>query len=628
MNVLTMTGMTKTIGDKTLFHDISFTIGEEDKIGLLGINGTGKTTLLNIIAETDEPDQGTREQPTRYAIAYLSQQADLAPTDTVLEAVYGADTPSFRAIRVYEKALAAVQNDPENTTCQNALMTAQQQMDEAGAWDVNAEAKTILTKLGLTDFSKTVESLSGGQKKRVALAKALLAPADLLILDEPTNHLDYSSIRWLQEYVKRLKKAVLFVTHDRYFLDETAQKIWELDGGRLFEYKGNYADFLEAKAVREENEAAEQSKKESLFKKELAWIRRGAKARTTKQKARIQRFETLEEDVQKKSNGASLEMELGGTRLGRKVMELKGVKKAFNGQPVVGPVSFLFKPGDRIGIIGPNGSGKSTLLNMLAGRLMPDEGEIDRGQTVKIGYYTQENEDMNENMRMIEYVRESADVIELKDGSFKTAAQMLETFLFPSHAHGTLIRKLSGGEKRRLYLLKILMSAPNVLLLDEPTNDLDTQTLTILEDYLDSFPGVVITVSHDRYFLDKTATQLFVLSKGGCSFYYGSYSEYLEEDQARSEPALKPKEQKEPVETEKPQERKKKLSYMEMREWETIEEEMEQVEQRLEAVQSEMAEAGSDFDLLNRLMAEEKELEEKLAHMMERWEYLAEIAGV
>ncbi len=622
MKVYTMDGLTKTLGEKTLFNDISFSISEGDKIGVLGINGTGKSTLLNIIAGLDEYDKGAKDHPNDYSISYLSQNPQFNEELSIMEFLYASESPVFIAIKEYEKTLMQLQNNPDDTDVQSKLMNLQQQMDTLNAWDTSADAKTILTKLGLPDFSKKLAELSGGQKKRAALAKTLIETPDLLILDEPTNHLDYDSIKWLQEYVQKYKKAVLFVTHDRYFLDGVSSEIWELEKGQLFEYKGNYSDFLESKAIREENELLEQGKKESLFKKELAWMRKGAKARTTKQKARIQRFETLDEDVKNKTNQDSLEIELSGARLGKKVLELKSVTKSFGSQPILHDFSFLFKRGDRIGIVGRNGSGKSTLLNIVSGREMIDSGELDIGQTVKIGYYTQENDDMNDNLRMIEYIRETADSIQLKDGSYISAAQMLERFLFPMYTHGTPIRKLSGGEKRRLYLLNILMSAPNVLLLDEPTNDLDTQTLTILEDYLETFPGVVITVSHDRYFLDKVCHQLLVFKGTSViDYYYGSYSDFLEEKEEPAEVEVKTA----LVPQQRP-ERKKKMSYSETREWETIEEDMEVAEQRLTDISSEMATAGSDFEKLRLLMEEESELKAKLDHMLERWEYLAELA--
>ncbi|WP_409301252.1 ABC-F family ATP-binding cassette domain-containing protein [Peribacillus sp. SCS-155] len=627
MKVFSMDKLTKTQGEKTLFKDIAFSITEGDKIGIVGVNGTGKSTLLNIISGLDEGDREERDHPNDYKISYLSQAPVFDENLNVLEFLFASETPIFSLIKNYEQTLLQLQQQPENTQVQERLLTLQQNMDESGAWDVNANAKAILTRLGLPDFSKKLVELSGGQKKRAALAKALIETPDLLILDEPTNHLDYQSIVWLEDYLSKYQRSVLFVTHDRYFLDRISSKIWELSKGSLYEYKGNYGDFLEAKAAREENESNAMSKKQSLYKKELAWIRTGAKARTTKQKARIQRFETLESGLKGKNSQDKLDIELSGSRLGKKVIELSGVTKAYGSQKILDHFSFLFKPQDRIGIVGNNGTGKSTLLNILAGRESMDHGEFDQGQTVKLGYYTQENEDLNENMRMIEYIRETAESISLKDGSSISAAQMLERFLFPMSSHGTPIRKLSGGEKRRLYLLKILMSAPNVLLLDEPTNDLDTQTLTVLEDYLESFPGVVVTVSHDRYFLDKTCRELLVFKgHGQVDHFYGSYSEFLEETVVKEksqEPAVK---KAEPVKSPPEKPKKKRLSYNESREWEEIEGKMAEVEDRLAAIGVEMAAVGSDYTKAQELMKEEQDLNEKLEYMIERWTILAEKA--
>ncbi|MDQ0217986.1 ABC transporter ATP-binding protein [Peribacillus cavernae] len=625
MKVFSIDHLEKMQGEKLVFKDVSFSITEGDKIGIIGVNGTGKSTLLNIIAGVEESDGGTVDHPKDYTISYLSQAPVFDERLTVLEYLFAGDTPTFSLIKDYEKTLLLLQDNPEDSNTQEHLLKLQQSMDETNAWDTNANAKTILTKLGLYDFSRKLSEMSGGQKKRAALAKTLIENPDLLILDEPTNHLDYDSITWLEDYLAKYQQSVLFVTHDRYFLDRISSKVWELAQGNLYEFRGSYTDFLESKAIREENESLQRSKQESLFKKELAWIRTGAKARSTKQKARIQRFETLEGDLKNKSYSESLEIELSGSRLGKKVLELKGISKSFGNQQILEGFSFLFKPGDRIGVVGSNGTGKSTLLNILSGRQTIDEGEIETGQTVKLEYYTQENEDMDESLRMIEYIRETAESIALKDGTYITAAQMLERFLFPMNTHGTPIRKLSGGEKRRLYLLKILMSAPNVLLLDEPTNDLDTQTLTVLEDYLETFAGVVITVSHDRYFLDKTCKQLLVFKgEGKINFYYGLFSEFLEESKAYEAATIV----KQSAEITKPAEenkkKKKKLTYKEAKEWEEIEDKMEEVEERINVISKEMAAAGSDYGKIKALSDEEDELNEKLEYMIERWEYLAE----
>ena len=624
MKVYSMEHVTKTHGDKLLFQDVSFSISEGEKIGIIGINGTGKTTLMNIIAGLEESDAGDKDHPNDYTISYLMQAPDFDESLSIMEYMYQSSTPVFTLIKEYERTLVALQENPEDGTVQERLFKQQQQMDALNAWDTSANARTILNKLGLPDSTRKMGELSGGQKKRAALAKVLIETPDLLILDEPTNHLDFDSITWLEEYLAKYQKSVLFVTHDRYFLDRVSNKIWEIANNNLFEYKGNYADYLEAKAIREENESADRSKKESLYKQELAWIRRGAKARSTKQKARIQRFETLDSDLKDKQKKESLEMELGGSRLGKKVLELQGISKSFESQIICRDFSFLFKPGDRLGIVGKNGSGKSTFLNMLAGRESIDSGHLEVGQTVKIGYYTQESVDMDENMRMIEYIRETADSIALKDGSMISAAQMLERFLFPMSSHGTPIRKLSGGEKRRLYLLNILMSAPNVLLLDEPTNDLDTETLTVLEDYLDSFQGVVITVSHDRYFLDKICQQLLVFQgEGNIESFYGNYSEFLEQEKELPSSEQMPEKTPEPQQK-RPERKKKKLTYAESKEWEEIEDKLAETESRLKVITEEMAKAGSDFEKVRLLLEEENELNEKLEYMMERWEYLAE----
>ncbi|WP_409298202.1 ABC-F family ATP-binding cassette domain-containing protein [Peribacillus sp. SCS-26] len=622
MKVLSYNGLTKHQGEKLLFSDISFSITEGDKIGIVGVNGTGKSTLLHLIAGTEEGDSGSKDHPNDYKISLLEQDPEFEADTELLDYMYKSSSPLFVLIREYEKSIEELQENAEDAQIQERVFKLQEKMDAMNGWEVSASSKAILSRLGLSETSKKLGELSGGQKKRAALARTLIESPDLLILDEPTNHLDYQSIVWLEDYLAKYQGSVLFVTHDRYFLDKVSTKIWEIAGGRLFEYVGNYSGFLEGKALREETEKAQSSKKENLYRKELAWIRRGAKARSTKQKARIQRFEELEGSL-KSSQTASLSIDMTGTRLGKKVLEFKSVWKSFAGQPVVQDFSFLIKPGDRIGIVGRNGAGKSTLLNMIEGSVTADKGDLEIGQTVKIGYYKQENEDMDEEMRMIAYLRETAEVIHLKDGSTVSAAQMLERFLFPMNTHGTPIRKLSGGEKRRLYLLKILMSSPNVLLMDEPTNDLDTQTLTVLEDFLENFSGVVVTVSHDRYFLDKCAEQILIFQGGGqIDKYYGSYSEYLEEDAVKAaKPVLTAAPETSARQQEKP--KRKKLSYMELREWEGIEDKISSVEERIAAIQTELAGTGSDFEKANSLMKEEEDLSEELENLIERWTELS-----
>ncbi|MED4204130.1 ABC-F family ATP-binding cassette domain-containing protein [Neobacillus mesonae] len=625
MKMLTVEGLSKTYGEKQLFQEITFTIAEKERVGLIGVNGTGKSSLLKIVAGLDQPDAGKIVTGKDYSISYLQQQPEFDADRTVLEQVFYGDAPILKLMREYENTLYKLTNNPEDPIIQEELFRLQKQMDTLNAWDASTNAKAILTKLGIEDFEVRVGALSGGQKKRVALAQVLIAEPDLLILDEPTNHLDFDSVKWLEDYLSRYKGAILLVTHDRYFLDRVTNRIFELDRGQIFSYKGNYAAFLEAKAIREENEAATYEKQKNLFRRELEWIRRGAQARSTKQKARIQRFEQLDEKLASGKPGSEkLDISLSGSRLGKQVFELKDATKRYDDKTILNHFDLLIKPGDRIGIIGKNGTGKSTLLNILAKRIPLDEGEYNMGQTVKIAYYTQEGEDMDENKRMIEYIKETAQIVETSDGKTISAAQMLERFLFAPYTHGTPIRKLSGGEKRRLYLLKILMTAPNVLLLDEPTNDLDTQTLTVLEDYLEEFSGVVITVSHDRYFLDKVADQLLVLQgEGRIDSFYGNYSEYLEKESAAvvSKPAVPAA----PAEKAPEKEKKKRMTFKEKKEWEEIDDVIAATEEKLEEVQTLMAGAGSDFTKLQDLMKQETELSEKLEYLIERWSYLAEV---
>lgn len=624
MKILSIENLSKTYGEKQLFQDISFAIAEKERVGLIGINGTGKSSLLKIVAGVDVPDSGEIVMPKDYKIAYSSQAPTLNDNLTVLDQVFEGDAPVLLVVKEYEKALMAFEKNPDQQNSQDHLFELQRKMDAVDGWDVGTNAKTILTKLGITDFNKKIVELSGGQKKRVSLAQVLIQEADLLILDEPTNHLDYESVKWLEEYLSRYKGALLLVTHDRYFLDRVANRMFELEGGNLYSYKGNYAAFLEAKAIREENEAATLDKQRNLFRRELEWIRRGAKARTTKQKARIDRFESLDQQVSSAKQSEKLDISLSGSRLGKQVFELKNAYKSYGSKPILKDFNLLVKPGDRIGIIGSNGTGKSTLLNTLAGRLPLDSGEFIMGQTVKVAYYTQENDDMDENKRMIEYLKETAQVVSTSDGKTISASQMLERFLFPTYTHGTPIRKLSGGEKRRLYLLKILMTEPNVLLLDEPTNDLDTQTLTVLEDYLEEFPGVVLTVSHDRYFLDKVADQLLILKGDGeIDSFYGNYTEMLESRSGK----LEEKQSSQPIKvTEQEKPKKKRMSYKEKMEWETIDEDIAKAEERLKAISEEMAKTGSDFEKAQTLMNEETALNEKLEYLIERWSFLSELA--
>ncbi|KKB38520.1 ABC-F family ATP-binding cassette domain-containing protein [Bacillus thermotolerans] len=627
MRTLTVQDVTKSYGEKVLFDHLSFTISEKERAGLIGINGTGKSSLLRIVAGKDLPDEGEMKAPNDYSIAYLAQEPDLDPELTVMDHLFLSEAPVIQLLKAYEHTLKQLELEPDSQLVAEKLFDLQKQMDALGAWEASTNAKTIMTKLGIQDFNRKVGELSGGQKKRVALAQVLIETPDLLILDEPTNHLDYETIRWLEDYLSKYTGALLLVTHDRYFLDRVTNRIFELDRGRLYTYKGNYQDYIAAKAEREIQEAAAEEKRRNLYRRELAWMRRGAKARTTKQKARIDRFEQLEGKLGQGPKKDQLDLSVKGSRLGKQVFELKDVTKTFGEKVIIKDFNLIVKPGDRFGIVGKNGSGKSTFMNMLAGRIPFDSGEMITGQTVRIAYYTQERVDMDENQRVIAYIRESAEVVVTKAGETISAAQMLERFLFPMHAHGTPISKLSGGEKRRLYLLRLLMTQPNVLLLDEPTNDLDTETLTVLEDYLEDFPGVVITVSHDRYFLDKTADQLLVFEgDGAVDSYYGSYSDYLEEQsqlEKKTEPLPKEKKQEEQP---KSKAKKKKLTYNEQREWETIEDDIAKVEGRIEEAEKELEEAGSDFEKAQRLSEEIEQLNEQLEHYIERWSYLSEYA--
>ncbi|NOU93786.1 ATP-binding cassette domain-containing protein [Paenibacillus sp. LMG 31456] len=639
MSLVAIEHFNKSYGEKILFDDISFHINERQRIGLVGVNGTGKSSLLKAIAKLESVDSGKLVHANHFRVEYLPQNPEFDSSSTVLEQVFYGDTPLMQTLRDYEVALTALQEAPEDEKRQSRLFAVQQRMDTLNAWEASTTAKTVLTKLGIQDFTQKVGVLSGGQRKRVAMARVLIQPADLLILDEPTNHIDHTTVEWLEEFLSKWKGALLIVTHDRYFLDRVTNRILELDHGKLYSYEGNYAIFLEKKAERMEREASEEDKRQNLLRRELAWLRRGAKARSTKQKARIDRTVELRD---RKVNGPSeqLDMALGASRLGKKVMELEHVSKAFEGRNMVIDFSYIVMPDDRIGIIGPNGSGKSTFLNMLAGRLQPDAGTIDTGTTVKLAYYTQENVEMNEKQRVIEYIKEVAEVIRTANGESITAGQMLERFLFSPSLQWTPIGRLSGGERRRLYLLRTLMGEPNVLLLDEPTNDLDIQTLTILEEYLDDFPGAVITVSHDRYFLDRTSDHLFAFENGSIRRFQGNYSEYLET--VRSEEQTEAIDRKQqasaaqskdnavtssaPIDSSRKENtRPRKLSFKEQKEWDEIESKMATIENRLAEVKQGIERAGSDYGKVQELFAEEQLLTGQLEQTMDRWAELSEL---
>jgi ABC transport system ATP-binding/permease protein len=627
MSHLIVSNLTKTVGDKTLFKNIEFTIYEGERAGLIGINGTGKSTLLSILAGVQDADSIDMDHPNKYRVAYLEQDPKFEENTTVLQAVFSGNSPILQLNRAYEEAVSALASNPQSEKLQNELFRLQQQMDTDNAWDVNALAKQALTKLGIDMFDTQVTKLSGGQQKRVALAKVLIEPADLYLLDEPTNHLDVTSTEWLQEMVVRLKGAVIFITHDRYFLDETATHIYELADQTLYRHTGTYGDYLEARAIREEMQVATQAKMRNRYRSELKWIRRGAKARSTKQKARIQRFEALDEAIDRSNDQTDLEMGLATSRLGKKVIESDGISKRYGDRTIIQDFSFLLQQGDRIGIIGANGYGKSTLLNMLAGELEPDEGEVIVGSTVKRLHFKQALPPMNEKARMIDYIREASNDITDSNGERFSASQMLERFLFPLNVHGTPISKLSGGERKRLHLLKLLMEQPNVLLLDEPTNDLDIETLGVLEDFIENFPGVVITISHDRFFLDRIAKKLWILDgQGGVSESLDVYTDYLakvvsEQQQEAKEIKLdKPKQEKSKSE-------KKKLSFKEQKEWETIADDIAALEEKIMETEEEISNAGSDFTKLQQLTADLEGYNSEYDRLIERWSYLEEIVN-
>lgn len=618
--MLIIENLQKAYGDKMLFQEINCTITSDDRIGLIGINGTGKSTFLKAIAGYDTADKGLITHPKGYSIEYLAQTPKLDTSLTVIEQIYYGETTSMRVMRQYEQALALLETDPMHSGRQKHVLEMQHEMDAHEAWEANTKAKTILTRLGISDVNQSIQALSGGQKKRVALAKALIQPADLLILDEPTNHLDNDTIAWLEKYLASYKGALLLVTHDRYFLNRVTNKIFELANGTLYTYEGNYELFLEKKAEREEHERSEKQKHQNLLKKELSWLKQGVKARSTKQKARIDRIENMQ---QKKfhTKDESVAFQVGTKRLGKQVIELIEVEKAYQNKKLVSAFNYLIERGERLGIIGKNGSGKSTLLNLIAQRQEPDAGEIRIGETVQIGYYTQEEEEIDGDLRVIDYIKEVAQVIRTTDNNEVTAEQMLERFLFPRPKQWTYIRRLSGGEKKRLYLLKVLMTEPNVLLLDEPTNDLDVQTLSVLEEYLTQFPGVVIAVSHDRYFLDRVVDTLLVFTEDGqIQHFYGNYSAYLvvQEEKESNRQSVK-------IETKHThkEKKKKKLSYHEQKEWASIEEEIMALENKIEQYHGEIQTAGSDFEKVQELYEMQRKLEEELDRKMLRWEELS-----
>ncbi|MBQ4842662.1 ABC-F family ATP-binding cassette domain-containing protein [Bacillus safensis] len=619
MSLLNVEGLYKTYGEKTLFDHISFHIEPKERIGLIGPNGTGKSTLLKVIAGLESYEEGDITKAGTLDIEFLEQDPDMTGNETILDYIFSGTAPMIQTMKAYERALADLEHDPQNEAKQEALMRMQNRMDQEDAWDANLSAKTILTKLGVKDVSRSVHALSGGQKKRVAIAKNLIQPAGLLILDEPTNHLDNATIEWLEGYLSQYSGAVILVTHDRYFLNRVANRIYELNQGQLYTYKGNYEVFLEKRAEREAEAQVKETKRQNLLRRELAWLRRGAKARTTKQKARIGRVEELKDQKGPDAKG-ELDFAIGSHCLGKQVIEAEDLSISFAGQTLVERFTDLVVPGDRIGFIGLNGVGKTTLLNCLAGKIEPTSGQLTIGQTVRIGYYTQDHKEMNDELTIIEYIKETAEIVKTSGGVIVTAEQMLERFLFPRSMQRTYIRKLSGGERRRLYLLKVLMEEPNVLFLDEPTNDLDTETLSILEDYLEQFPGVVITVSHDRYFLDRVVHRLLVFEGNGrISHFQGAYSDYMEQEKEQKRTETKPAEKQ----VEAAPKKRKKLSYKDQLEWDGIEDRIQALEEKHQQLETSIVEAGSDFGKIQELMDEQKAVAEELEQAMDRWTELS-----
>lgn len=585
MNIINIENLTKTFGDRVILSDVSLGINEHDKIGIIGVNGTGKTTLLRMIAGIEEADSGNIIMMNNVTVSMLPQVPVFKKNETIISYV----------------SKGGIKGD---------------------SWDKESEAKTILTRLGIGDFSQDINTLSGGQKKRVALARTLINPTDILIMDEPTNHLDNDMTEWLEEYLKKYRGVLIMVTHDRYFLDSVTNKIVEIDNKKLYSYNENYSGYLELKCQREDMEAATERKRKSILRNELKWVMRGARARSTKQKARLNRYEEMKaiRGIEEKQQ---IELESVYTRLGNKTIEVNNISKAYGEKHIINDFSYIFTKGINVGIVGNNGCGKTTFLDIISGSHEPDGGYVEIGDTVKIGYFTQEIKNMNPEERVIDYVRDIAEFLPTKTGKI-SASKMLERFLFTSDMQYTRIEKLSGGEKRRLYLLSILMKAPNILILDEPTNDLDISTLTVLEDYIDGFDGIVITVSHDRYFLDRVVDRILAFDgHGNINQYEGGYTDYRNKISATLEPVNESKEVK--VKTEKSQERKRKLSYNEKREYETIDEEIAELESKIEDIEKGIAEKSSDYSELNRLMEEKAELESELEKKMDRWVYLNEL---
>lgn len=634
MNLIALDKVSKGYGEKMLLQEISFGIEEGDKIGLLGINGSGKSTLLKLLAGHEESDQGQIVRKKNLRMQYLSQNPAFDPSDTVMDTVIRGDAPVMKILQQYRATVIAMEHHPLTDSLQQALSELSQQMEAMDGWTLESEARNLLTRLGVQQFDAKMKDLSGGQRKRVALAAALMNPTDVLLLDEPTNHLDNQAIDWLEIYLQRFSGALLMVTHDRYFLERVSRKIIEIERGQLFSYPGNYSVYLEKKLEREQIDLVMADKKQALLRKELTWIRKGARARSTKQKARIERFEKLQ-DEPTRSNGQNLQISSNASRLGKKTIVLENISHGYQGQKIIEAFSYRLARNERMGIVGPNGVGKTTLLAIMKGEVIPRQGSIEIGDTVKIGYFPQESNNLPEDMRVIDYIREAGEYLP-SGKKMVSAAQMLETFLFPPDAHWNRLQKLSGGEKRRLHLLRILMTAPNVLLLDEPGNDLDIETLKILEDYLDDFPGAVVAVSHDRYFLDRICEKILAYEGAGKFVEYpGNYSDYL------SYLAFKQENKANDQTTEnltatgiaanedervKEKTRILKFTYQEQKDFAEIDDKITAVEEEIKGINERINQAQSDYKLLGELTAMREEIMHRQDDLLERWTYLSELA--
>lgn len=626
MNLITLENVSKSYSEKQLLNNVSLGINDGDKIGIIGVNGAGKSTLLKIIANRDEFYDGTLTKGRDIRIEYLSQHHNFDMNSTIIKEIFKGETKDIKLLREYEEALIIANNNPSKEI-DNKIIRLQGEIDSLSLWDLETEAKTILNKLGIKDYNEKIGNLSGGQIKRVALAAALISPCDLLILDEPTNHLDSDSIEWLENYLNKGSSALIMITHDRYFLDRVANRIIELDNGNLYSYEGNYTSFLEKKSERIENEASKEEKRQSLIKKELKWVRRGAKARSTKQKARLDRFDELinQKTIKRETD---IDIPFVGRRLGKKIIEIKDLSKSYGDRKLIDNFNHIFIKEERIGIVGPNGSGKTTLINIIQNKIKDYTGNIDIGETVKIACFSQDNEELDNNMKAIDYIKEGGEYIEVADGTKISASTLCERFLFDGNLQYSKIEKLSGGEKRRLFLLRILMESPNVLLLDEPTNDLDINTLTILEDFLDTFIGVVIVVSHDRYFLDRICNRIFSYEGNGyIRKYNGNFSDYklvyeIEEEKREKEAPKEKKLQEKPKNTEN----KPKFSFKEAKEYEEIEGIIGKLESKIEGIEKDMIANSTSYGKLQELSKEKEDLEIQLLEKYERYEYLENIS--